>query len=414
MGHIYIGILVMIISVIVSAFCYPRVLDFARKHNIVDNPSARKLQRVPVPVMGGVVVFVGIVAAGIVLDILVYNHVLTVGLVLMTLMMLIGVWDDMRDISALLRLLIEFATMTTFVLLTNVYIDDFHGLWGVNEISPWIGIPLSVIAGVGIINAINMIDGVDGYLSGFGILVCICLGLVGCAVCSPVTACISMIVIGAILPFFFHNVFGVRSKMFFGDGGTLMLGTLMALMMCYMLSSKHRCHILEIKGVGLVAFTIAVFCIPIFDMLRVMTLRILRGRSPFRGDKTHLHHLFIDMGFSHLGAAISIIMINAMVVIIWYLSWIIGASVDTQLYIVIGLGMVVTFGFYKYMKVQQCSGPLDSDGYPQGTKVWHAMLQLGRFSHKEKKRLWRIIRYLMDGPILIRVRNIIIKKSPAQ
>jgi hypothetical protein len=247
---------------------------------------------------------------------------------------------------------------------------------------------------------VNLIDGVDGYSSGYGILACVCVAIAFWQVWNPVMVCLTVIVIGAIIPFFLHNVFGARSKMFIGDGGTLMLGTLMAVMIFCSLSSKFGLEALEDKGMSLIAFTIAVACIPVFDTLRVMTMRILRGNSPFKPDKTHLHHLFIDMGFSHLGAALSILLINASVVLIWLLSWKLGASIDVQTYIVVALGFAVTFGFYKYMKSQQNGGPVDEEGYPQGSKVWHIALKVGDFTHREDKRFWRTMRDLMDGPLL--------------
>jgi hypothetical protein len=157
---------------------------------------------------------------------------------------------------------------------------------------------------------------------------------------------------------------------------------------------------LDEQGLSLTAFTLAVLCIPVFDTLRVMSLRILRGKSPFKPDKTHLHHLFIDMGFSHLGAALFILMLNFGVVLVWLLSWWLGASVDVQTYIVAALGLLVTFGFYKYMKVQQNGGPVDEEGYPQGTWLWHRMCELGHFTHKENKRAWRVLRVIMDGPLM--------------
>ena len=79
----------------------------------------------------------------------------------------------------------------------------------------------------------------------------------------------------------------------------------------------------------------------------------MAGRSPFRPDKTHLHHLFIDMGFSHLGAALFILFLNLLVVASWFAAYQLGASIDMQTYIVILLGVGVTFGFYKLMRVQQ-------------------------------------------------------------
>ena len=400
MKNTYIGILVFCVSVVTSMIVFPWALKFARKHGIVDNPNARKLQRVPIPVFGGIVVYSGILMGGIVLSIWMWSMVLLYGLIGMTIMLFIGMWDDQKDISATLRLLIEIALVSAFIELTGVYIDDLHGLWGIDSLNPWVGIPLSVFAGVGLINAVNLIDGVDGYSSGYGMMACVLFGTCYWTVWSTTMVCMMLIMIGALLPFFMHNVFGVKSKMFIGDGGTLMLGMMMTVCAFFALSSTQPCDKLDNEGLSLTAFTLAVLCIPVFDTLRVMTMRILRGTSPFHPDKSHLHHLFIDMGFSHLGAALFILFLNFMVVLIWFASWKVGASVDVQMYIVFALGFLVTFGFYKFMKIQQNSGLVDEEGYPQGTALWHMMVRFGGFTHRENKRFWRSMKYLVDGPML--------------
>lgn len=400
MNNSTISLIVASISFAVSLIAFPFVLKYARAHGIVDCPNARKLQRVPVPVMGGVVVYWGVLVGGVVLELFMHSDILMYGLIGMTVMMLVGVWDDMKDISAALRFLIEASMVTAFMLVTDTYIDDLHGLWGLHKLPDYVAYPLSLVAGVGLINAVNLIDGVDGYSSSYGMLACMSFGVAFWAVWSPVMVKMTMIVFGALVPFFLHNVFGLKSKMFFGDGGTLMLGMLIAVFVFSALSSNQPCEQLANEGIGLCAFTLAVLCIPVFDTLRVMTMRMLRGRSPFKPDKTHLHHLFIDMGFSHLGAAFSIVMINLAVVLIWFASWKLGASIDVQTYIVVALGVAVTFGFYKFMKIQQNGGPVDEEGYPQGTKLWHRMARLGAITHRENKRTWQVLRDLVDGPLM--------------
>lgn len=395
-----IGLIVFIVAMLTSMVVYPLALKFARNHDIVDNPNARKLQRRPVPVFGGIVVYLGILAGMLLLWALMPNKILPYSIVGMTIMMSIGAWDDLKDISAFLRLAIEILVVTGFILSSGRYIDDLHGLWGIYELSPWVGIPLSVFVGVGAINAVNLIDGVDGYSSSYGILSCVCFGTVFWTVWNPVMVCMTMIVVGALIPFFLHNVFGTKSKMFIGDSGTLMLGMVMVVMAFCALSSKTRLEVLVNEGMCIPAFVIAVGVIPLFDTVRVMTMRMLRGHSPLKPDKTHLHHLFIDMGFSHLGAATYIVFINLFVVLIWMASWQLGASLDMQLYIVIFLGFMVTFVFYHVMRTQQNGGPVDEEGYPQGTWLWHFMRRLGRHTHREDKRVWRTLKALVDGPLL--------------
>lgn len=357
----------------------------------------------PVPVLGGLVVYVGILCGGLVLQAFVNEPLIQWGLTGMSVMLVLGMWDDMKSLSASFRFLLELVLVSVFMWQTGIYIDDFHGLWGIHALEPWVAVSLSVVVGVGLINVMNLIDGVDGYSSGYGMIACVCFALLFLDVWSPVMVSMAMIVAGALLPFFMHNVFGVRSKMFIGDGGTLMLGMLMVLFVFYTLSSKSHCSHLEADGVGLVALALAIVCIPWFDTMRVMFMRIFRGHSPFKPDKTHMHHLFIDMGFSHLGAAASILTLNLVVVLAWLVSWVLGASIDMQTYVVLALSVLVTFVFYKVMKAQQNGGPVDDEGYPQGTALWHTMCKLGVMSHREKGRVWRNLRWLMDRGVLSRM-----------
>ena len=400
MSNTYTALLVGVVSMLTSIIVFPAALTFARKHGIVDNPNARKLQRVPVPVFGGIVVYLGILTGGLVLMALMPNRMLMWGLAAMAVMMGIGTWDDIKDLSASFRFLTEITLVSGFILVTDIYIDDLHGLWGIYELTPWVGIPLSVFVGVGIINAINLIDGVDGYSSGYGMMACLCFAFAFWSVWNPVMVCMALIVIGALFPFFLHNVFGAKSRMFIGDGGTLMLGMLMVVMSFYAMSGKGAMNPMEQQGFCIPAFLIAVGCIPLFDTVRVMTMRILRGKSPFKPDKTHLHHLFIDMGFSHLGAALSILLINAMVVVVWFLMWKAGLSMEMQVYAVMTMGLLVTFGFYKFMKVQQNGGDVDAAGYPEGSKLWHAARRIGKWTHREDRHSWQMMREIMDGPML--------------
>ena len=159
------------------------------------------------------------------------------------------------------------------------------------------------------------------------------------------------IVATSLVPFFFHNVFGKHSKMFIGDAGTLSLGIVFSMFVATILSVTPGAKLVA-PNLGLVPFALAVLCVPVFDTLRVMSARICRGNSPFHPDKTHLHHLFIELGFSHIGTTIAIISANLMVVLSWFVAYRCGLSVDIQFYIVVALGILITFIFYPFTKGQ--------------------------------------------------------------
>lgn len=395
-----IAIIVTLVAMLTSALVFPFALRFALKHDIVDKPNARKLQRSPVPVFGGVVVYCGILAGGLVLLFFFRSPMLAWILFSVALMMVIGTWDDINGLPAFVRLLVEVLLVGGFIATTGIYIDNLHGLWGVYEMDPLYAIPISIFAGVGTINAINMIDGVDGYSSGYAMLACLCFALAFHSAWTPGMVCLTLIAGGALLPFFMHNVFGARSRMFIGDGGTLMLGMLLTSLAFSALSSKVGLGPLEDQNVCIPALVIGVGCIPLFDAVRVMFVRMIHGKSPLKADKSHLHHLFIDMGFSHLGAAMFILQMNIVVLLGWWLAWYLGASMDVQLYVVVAMALMVTAGVYSLMRWQQNGGPVDEEGYPQGTKLWHLLCRLGEWTHKENKSAWRMMRFIMDYPLL--------------
>ena len=392
-------IIMALLSLTVTTVVYPFVLRHALGHHIVDNPNERKIHRQPIPVMGGVVVYAGILAGSLAMALLIKGASISWSFMALTTMLVLGVWDDMKSLSAVLRFFIQMGIVGGYIALTNNYIWSLHGLFGVHELSLWIGIPLSLVAGVGIINAINMIDGIDGYLSGYGIMSCGCFAALYIMTGQQVWSSLAVIVVAALIPFFMHNVFGVKSKMFVGDGGTMMLGFIMTIFALGAFS-LHKAPLLEEQGMGIAAFTLAVLCIPVFDTLRVMTARIWKGHSPFKPDKTHLHHLFIDMGFSHLGAAVTILSMNFLVILTWYLLWKAEASINLQTYVVVLLGITMTFGFYSFMRNQQHSGPIGSDGQPQGTPLWHSFCSLGRRSHIETGRLWNFLQRMVDSRLI--------------
>lgn len=392
-------ILSAIIAFLVALLVFPIALRLAERYNVVDNPDARKLQRVPVPLLGGVVVFCGILAGIICYYGFEKAPQFPMGILGMTIMLIVGTWDDIRNLSVKIRFVIEILTVLGLMMFAHVAIDTLHGLWGVDQMPIALTYVISVITGVGIINAMNLIDGIDGYSSGYGVFACLCFALLFNNNGKPATMMIALVTAASLLPFFLHNVFGKKTKMFIGDGGTLMLGVLMTMFVFSALSSRSKCMLLDRIDFSVIAYTLAVLCIPVFDTVRVMIARISRGHSPFSPDKTHLHHLFIDMGFSHLGAAVSIISLNAGVLLSWYLVYKLGAPMDVQIYTVIALGILVTFVFYKFMRTQQHSGPIGEDGTPVGTAVWRFACRVGEMSHIEKGAFWQFMRQLVDNEL---------------
>lgn len=373
-------------ALLASIWVFPKVLKIAFDKNIVDNPDARKLQRVPVPVLGGVAVVFGILVALSVSQLFVDCSSLFTIVLAMVIMLFVGTMDDILDIPSTTRFLLEILVALMIIYTCDYSLDNLHGLWGVHELSPWVSLPLTIVTVVGIINAINLIDGVDGYSSGYCMMACSIFGVFFYIVGDMPMTLLAVACMAALIPFFLHNVFGRTSKMFIGDGGTLLMGCVMSVFVLNILKTSTACVEYSGWGMGLVPLSLAVLCIPVFDTVRVMVMRILRGTSPFHADKTHLHHLFIEMGFSHIGTTISILLLNLSVIFGWYISYKCGAGAATQLYIVIALSLLVTVGFYYGLRF--CG--------KHGWAPYRFMQCLGKITHVERKGVFLWLQRMVD------------------
>ena len=373
-------------ALLLVGWIHPRLVKIALLKNIVDNPDARKLQRTPVPVLGGVAVFFGVVIAIGCMSSVVDCSGLPVVIMAMMAMLYTGTMDDILSLSPGLRFVIEIVVVLLLIFVGGYCIDDFHGLWNIGRFSYWYAVPLTVVAAVGIINAINLVDGVNGLSSGYCIMACLIFGtLFFLAGEAPMTI-LAAVSVGALIPFFLHNVFGKTSKMFIGDGGTLVMGVVMSVFVIAILQNGSRVAAYVNPNVGLVPFTLAVLSVPVFDTLRVMSTRILKGTSPFRPDKTHLHHMFIDLGCSHVATTLAILGVNMFVVLCWWALEASGFSIVVQLYAVIAVSLLVTSGLYHFMQWHIC----------RDTRFMRAMRRLGYKTHISRTGIFFWLQQVMD------------------
>ncbi len=373
-----------VVSLVLVACIHSRVVKLAVRYNIVDKPDKRKLQKVPVPVLGGVAVFCGVAAGLIVASCFTDLHAMWLVVPVMAVMLLTGLMDDLSGLSPWLRLSIEIGLAFCLVFWGGFCIDDFHGLGGVHEIPFQVAAPLTVFAAVGIINAINLIDGVNGLSSGFCVMASILFGVFFYCVGNVPMLLLAGVSAGALIPFFFHNVFGRKSRMFIGDSGTLAMGVVMSVFVCEVL--RHDAAYVVDDRFGLIPFTLAVLCIPVFDTLRVMSTRMLHGTSPFHADKTHLHHMFISLGCSHPMTTLAVLTLDFGVVVCWRILVALDVSVDVQCLAVIGLSLLCTFGLYNFMEYH----------LRHKTPLVRRLRRLGFHTHLSRSRFFLMLRNFVD------------------
>ena len=389
------GFAAAIAAIAAVRWAYFRILHIAKKKGLVDNPNARKLQKEPIPVMGGVVVFFG-VAMGLLAGYTVggaigveFRTLMMPVLAAMVVMLYTGALDDIVGLTPRSRFVIQILTVIGLIYSGGGCIDTFHGLWGIDSFSWWIAVPLTVFAGVGIINAVNLIDGVNGLSSTMCMLCCLIYGGVFMRAGDASNAVLAFSTAAALLPFIVHNIFGLRSRMFIGDAGTLVMGLLMTWFTISLLRSDSPIAYYNMAdGVNMIAFALAVLCVPVFDTIRVMSMRIIRRKSPFHPDKTHLHHVFVNVGVSHFITTVTEVLIMLTVVVIWLLSAVLGVSLEWQLYIVIIASVVLVWGTYVIIRYHA----------EHHTNFLHWLVNFSVKTHLGRTDWWKRLTAFLDRP----------------
>ena len=385
MNTLLLTIVTFAVAFISVALIHPYLVRFAKAKNIVDNPNTRKIQLRPVPVLGGLAIFFGIVVGVLAAHSIVPCSDIFVILACMMIMTYVGALDDVLDISPKIRLIAEVTVILVLMYIGGFSLNNFHGLWGINSLSAWVYVPLTIVSVVGIINALNLIDGADGLFSIFCISVCAIYAYIFDAVGDYALFALAIAAMGAVIPFPLHNAFGIESKMFVGDGGSLQMGVVLSAVVMEVICKPEYNTLAVENNYALVPFVLATLAMPVFDTLRVMIARIARGISPLIGDKTHLHHLFIDLGISHISTAVLISLLNLAVVGVWFLAARHGADANTQLYVVILTALVLDWGIYYTTQLLDYLYPTQM----QRLRSW-------KRNHRPSRRLFDFMRKIVD------------------
>ena len=227
---------------------------------------------------------------------------------------LTGMADDFFSIKYREKFFLQvFAAIV--LLQSGIYIDSFHGIFGINEIPVWASYVVSIFVFIVIVNAFNLIDGIDGLAALLSVKFFILIGGL-IAVTSTEMNLVVPSIVGAITGFLFFN-FNPSRKVFLGDTGALLLGSVIAFFIFYILDNDS--YIITDPLISRPLLVILLIIYPLADTLRASLIRMYKGQSPFLADRVHLHHRLIDKGMSHWGASTIILVMSISVVILGFI-----------------------------------------------------------------------------------------------
>ena len=290
-------LIAFLLSILVSYMCYPAIIRISKVKRLAARPNHRSVHKVRIPNLGGIGVFVAINLIITFLGNYFEDDNLLSLLGAITILFFTGLVDDLIDMKAKHKLLSQIITTLAIVLLTNLRIHNFHGILGLYELPYFMSVILTVFGYVLIINAYNLIDGVDGLAGTYAITITSFFGIFYFFNGNDSMFFLSICIVGSLISFLVFN-FSKKEKIFMGDTGSMVIGFLLAYQAFGFLSVEFNPAFL-IQSSKAPVFILALFTFPFVDTIRVFVVRILKGQNPLTADKNHIHHVFLDYGLKH-------------------------------------------------------------------------------------------------------------------
>lgn len=319
MNYLFV-IIVFIMAVYMGWIIIPQILLIAFRKRLFDVVDGRKVHIGVIPRLGGVA-FTPVQSCLLALSMFfMYKFnivsfssdafsILPIFLLLMCgliILFMVGMVDDLIGMNYRWKFVAQIIAASLFPL-SGLWINNLYGLLGITVLPAWFGMPLTVFVVVFIVNAINLIDGIDGLCSGLAAIGCAILGGLFIYNNAWMHAVFAFITTGVLIPFFYCNVFGKfnsKQRIFMGDTGSLTLGLSVSF-----LAISYAMYNPDIKpfSEGAIVVSFATLIVPIFDVVRVICLRLRTHKPLFLPDRNHIHHKFLRLGISHRATMILIL-----------------------------------------------------------------------------------------------------------
>ena len=301
----------------ITYLAIPAIMRVAAEKKLFDLPDARKIHTRPIASLGGVGIFIGFLLALLLTvsgkEATEFQFYFASALVIFFL----GLKDDILIISATKKILGQLAAAAIIIHLGGVRIESMHGFMGLEKLPEVWSYFVSYITIIVVVNAYNLIDGIDGLAGSLGIVTTSVFGTYFLMAELPVYAMLSFAMAGSLAAFLFFNF--NPAKIFMGDSGSLLLGLLNAILVIKFITvADAPGAYLPVTSAVAIGFSILI--VPLLDTLRVFSIRILQGRSPFTPDRNHIHHLLLDRGLNHRQVTFSCVGLNISFITMAYLA----------------------------------------------------------------------------------------------
>ncbi len=313
------------LAFLITFFSIPVIIDVAKSKKLFDEPDERKVHKEVVPTLGGLGIFAGFIVAsllGVPSSVPpVFQYFVAASMVIFFL----GIKDDIIILSASKKFVGQLVAAGIIIKFGGIRISEMHGFLGLHTIPYTASILLTVFTIIVITNSFNLIDGVDGLAGSLGLLTSSIFGIYFIATSQLMYAVMAFSLVGSLVAFLIYNF--SPAKIFMGDTGSLLIGLLNSIFAIKFISIAADSSLgLPVQSAPAIGF--AILIVPLFDTLRVVTIRILTRRSPFSPDRNHIHHFLLELGLSHRMIVFTAISANIVFIALAYLLRSAGTTLD--------------------------------------------------------------------------------------
>lgn len=321
-----VAVLVFLVSFLCTYYLIPKLIDIVHCKNLMDNPDERSSHINKTPTLGGAVFFISLIFGLFVIHYFEFNGLSLNVIVGLTILFFVGLKDDLMVLSAKVKIFSEIIAFSFVLILPDFWITNFSGFLGIGEIPIIVGALVSCFIMILIINAYNLIDGIDGLAGMLGILIFLIYGFLFYFSGNDFYFLLSILSIGFLLAFLKFNISKTR-KIFMGDTGSLIVGFLIAVLTIRFLAMPDQMYEqILLNPVHKFLIAISIVFLPIADVSRVIFIRLEAKRGIFKPDRSHMHHILVDRGLSHIKASF-ILMVSGG--IIFSIIFFISTSIDS-------------------------------------------------------------------------------------
>ena len=349
--------LLFLTSLVLSTFLLKAIINYAYKHNLFDKHTKRKIHHGNVPRLGGVAfvpVAILVFIFGVIFVVCFESSfkiptMILIGLLISVLIMYgFGMFDDIIGLRYRTKFIYQFVAGLILCII-GVHLYNLYGLLGLFDIPLFFSCFVTILLIILCINSFNFIDGIDGLSSSIAILSFIYYSIVLSFINSFLFV-LCVVFIGALLPFFYYNVFGEDkkfNKVFMGDTGSTVIGLILCVLAIIISNDASTLHVH--KNPLVLAF--APLMLPCFDVFNVFTYRIINGKNPFKPDDNHFHHRLLRLGLSqHKALIVELILFVFMTLMSIVLSNYIGINIMLAIMLIVWIILNIVIVRYINLK----------------------------------------------------------------